>query len=438
VTTADNFDLGLRADHAVYLPAINGTMPRVVDSPLDASRPFPAGFDVTDLAFWTGTSRLFNHKFLLHSVGNYKIGAHPKFSIFHRKPNSFTFVGDSGGFQIGKGTLEGLKGFKEGMDGDAAVASWNKNFDAKVWIINWLDMNCDYAMTLDMPLWANTPSGLTSPFHKCTDQQLLDMTLDNLKIIERHMTGRTKWLNAIQGTTPQNTQTWWDAVKYFRHGGWSLAGAAGWRGGLYNMLTNLLRMRDENAFEKGHDWVHVLGVSTAMWSILLTAIQKQLRQINENIQVSFDSASHVQAGAARDQYSLPPALTKDVRDWAMSHATLPTTRHYADPANPIPFPASSPIGNNFHTYHLVVRDADFKHRRLDDIGSYLIVSHNIWVYLDTFRRANTLAFSMPDRPIPGRYAAALDVIEKVFNCENWVTELDKHKTFLDDLAKSQY
>ena len=436
--TADNFDLGLRADHAIYLPAVNGTMPRVIDATIPAGRPFPAGFDLTDLAFWTGTSKLFNHRFLLHSVGNYKIGAFPKFSMFHRKPNSFTFVGDSGGFQIGKGTLEGLNGFKEGMDGNAAVAAWNKSYDAKVWIINWLEMNSDYAMTLDMPLWANTNSGLTSPFHKCTDQQLLDMTLDNLKIIERNMQGRTKWLNAVQGTNAQNTLTWWNAIKHFRHGGWSLAGAAGWRGGLHNMLTNLLRMRDDNAFEKGQDWVHVLGVSTAMWAILLTAIQKQLREINGNIQVSFDSASPFQTGGARDQYGLPPALTKNDSDWSVRTKTLPMTRHYADPTNPIPFPVSSPIGNTFQTYHLVVRDKDFQHRRLDDIGSYILISHNIWVYLDAFRRANTLAFATPSRPIPGRYAAALDVIEHVFKSQTWVTEIDRHKALLDTVAKAQY
>lgn len=69
-----------------------------------------------------------------------------------------------------------------------------------------------------------------------------------------------KWLNVLQGTNTANILSWWDGVKWFKHGGWSMAGTAGWRGGLHNVLTLLLTMRDEDAFGDGNDWIHMLGV----------------------------------------------------------------------------------------------------------------------------------------------------------------------------------
>lgn len=436
--TPDNFDLGRRADHAIYLPAVNAALPKLVDRQLPDDRRFPVNFDLTDLAFWTGTSRLWNHMFLLHSIGNYSVSAFPKQSMFHRKPNSFTFVGDSGGFQIGKGTLEGLIGLTQGMSGSAAVAAWNLNYDAKIWIVNWLEQNSDYAMTLDMPLWANTQFGTTSPFHNCSEQQLLNMTLDNLKIIERNRVGKTKWLNAIQGTNAEDTIRWWDAVKYFRYGGWSLAGAAGWRGGLHNMLSTILRMRDERAFEKGQDWLHVLGVSTPLWAILLTAIQIELRKINSDIQVSFDSASPFQTGGARDEYCHAPLLTLKPTDWVLRNTTLKATRHHANPQSVMPFPEMSPIGAHFFINHFVIKDDEFSGRRIDDISNALLINHNMWVYLDAFRRANALAFATPNRPIPNRYAEVIDTIYEAFTVDNWADFLAGKKVLLDYIAKSEY
>ena len=222
----DNFVLSGPDDFAIYLPAVNPDYQKFIDAELDAARPIPSGFSLDDLAFWTGTSKLWNHKYLLHSIGGYKVGTDTRGPLFRKHAGDFCFVGDCGGFQIGKGTLDGLKNLKQGISGKRAVEAWGDNYDAKLWIINWLERYCDYAMTIDMPLWAMTQAGVDSPFHNCTEDQLLAMTLKNLKLIDTHKQGRTKWLNVIQGTTPENTVRWWNEVKWFRDGGWSLAGAA--------------------------------------------------------------------------------------------------------------------------------------------------------------------------------------------------------------------
>ena len=434
----DDFVLSTPHEYAVYLPALNVIYNKIFEIEIDSSRPIPQDFELADLAFWSGKSKLWNHKYLLHSVGNYAVGTNPRGAIFKRNINDFFILGDCGGFQIGKGTLKGVKGLTRGISGAAAVAAWGQNYDAKIWIIDTLEQYFDYAMTIDMPLWAMTQAGVDSPFNKCTEEQLLGMTLENLELIRENKQGRTKWLNVIQGTTPESIVRWWDAVKHFRDGGWSLAGAAGWRGGIANVLATVLMMRDENAFDPGMDWVHVLGVSQPMWDIFLTSIQQQLRKSNPKLQISFDSATPFESGGARDQYVLSPALGTDASNWSMKFNTFPALRSHADSSNPTLTDLTSPIGKLFMRHHLVIDSSKFSGRRIDTLTNAVIVNHNIWTYLDAGRRANQLAFSGNRNQIPPNFLDVLDFIEYIFTAESWRTEIDNHRKILDSTSASQY
>lgn len=432
--SADTFALTSPHDYAIYLPATNPQYAGVSEMSVRPSRPMPSGFDLEDLAFWSGTSKLWNHKFLLHSIGAYSVGTDTKGPLFRKKKGEFTFVGDSGGFQIGKGSLNGLTNLHAGMSGDAAYAGWNDNYDTKMWVINWLEQYSDFAMTLDMPLWARHPNNVKSPFHFCSDEQLLAMTLENLELIELERRGRTTWLNVIQGTTPENTLTWWNAVKRYRLGGWALAGSAGWRGGLYNMLKIMLTMNQEGAFDDGTKWLHVLGVSQAKWDICLTAMQMQLRQKNKLIQISCDSATPFTCACALDQYAISPLLGKRTEDWALSFETLSAVKSHADPANARPSGLSSPIGQLLQLHHLVVDGSDFAGRRVDELTNMMVSNHNAWVILDAGRRANRMAFAGNRQELPDDYIVVLDVIEQAFATKNWQVVLDKYKAVLDRVA----
>ena len=435
----DNFNLSHPSPYAIYLPAVNTTYPKIVDDELPPNRPVPSGFTLDDLAFWSGNSQYWNHKYLLHSIGGYDVGSVQRGPLFRKRPGEFLFLGDCGGFQIGKGTLKGLRDLKKGINGQAAVEAWSRNYDAKVWIINWLEEHCDYAMTLDMPLWAMSEFGVDSPFHRCSEQQLLSMTLENLKLIQQERQGRTKWLNVIQGTNAKDTLTWWNAVKWFEDGGWSLAGAAGWRGGLHNVLSIVLRMRDEGAFEPGRDWVHMLGVSQPKWDIFLTAIQRQLRSSNPNIQISCDSASPFESGGARDQYALPPALGKKLADWGVGYRTLTAVRTDADQTKTTPSPLLSPIGRALTMKDLVVDGSPMSGRRIDKFTNAFLMNHNAWVYLDAGRRANDAAFSSTSTDdIPAEFQAVLEIIETAFTTSNWESVLDTSKEFLVEIAPNMY
>lgn len=430
----DNFAMVGPHDFAIYLPAVNPEYADVINTAVTENRPLPSNFDLADLEFWTGNSKLWNHKFLLHSIGGYTVGTDTRGSLFSKKPDDFCMVGDSGGFQIGKGSLNGLVNLHEGTAGKQAVAGWNDNYDTKSWIIDWLEQYCTYAMTLDMPLWARLSSNTKSPFHNCTDAQLLAMTLDNLALIDKEKQGRTKWLNVVQGTTPENTLVWWDSVKKYKFGGWALAGTAGWRGGLYNMLTIIFTMRDDAAFERGLDWLHVLGVSQPKWDIFLTAIQNGLRKKNSKLQISCDSATPFTSACARDEYAIPPTLGPKESDWTVKLESIKATKSYADPANKIRFPVQSPLGKQLYMHHLVIDDSDFAGRRIDLLSSMLLVNSNIWVYLDAGRRANKLAFGGGRKNLPTDFAQVLDVIEQAFGKKDWRGVLDAHRPLLDRVA----
>ncbi len=431
----DAFAMTAPYDHAIYLPAVQPSYAAVRDLNLDRSRPLPAGFAIEDLEFWSGTSKLWNHKFLLHSIGTYKVGADPRGQLFSRGTGTFTVVGDSGGYQIGMGTFAGFNGLRSGMNGDHAVAAWKENYDGKRWLIRLLDHYCDYAMTIDMPLWAATSLGTNSPFHGCSEAQLLAMTNDNLRLIEEEMDGRAKWLNVITGTNPEDIVRWWDSVKWFRHGGWALAGTAGWRGGLASILSTVLMMRDETAFEPGQDWMHVLGVSRPVWDVLLTTIQREIRKLNPAFQISFDSASAFRQGGMNDEYALPPKLGADLKDWSIRYDKLLGLQKYADPAGNLPFPVSSPLGDQLMLHHLVVDGSELSGRRIDTLTNMMLINHSLWVYLDAGRRANVAAFGSNARDLPQKLAAAVDVIEAAFAAENWTEIIESERAVLDAIAK---
>ena len=374
---ADNFALSAPHPHAIFLPAVNSTYAQVQALKLKSNRPMPSNFMLDDLAFWTGKSRLWNHKFLLHSIGNYSIRADTRSPLFARAPGSYTIVGDSGGYQLGRGKFSGFEGLYEGMNAADAEYVWRNRYDEKCWIIHWLDHHCDYGMTLDLPLWALTPRGSTSPFHSCTEDQLLALTIDNLRLIEREMEGKAKWLNVVQGNTLPDALRWWDGVKWFRHGGWSLAGSAGARGGLCEMLHLVLTMRDEDAFTAGQDWLHVLGVSQIKWDVFLTAIQHELRRNNERLQVSCDAATSFQQGGIYDRYAVSPSLGENAEDWVMRYEQIEHLKSLADASNPTPFPASSPLADRINMHHVLVKDKDFASRRFDTLSNMMLINHSL-------------------------------------------------------------
>lgn len=428
---------------AVYLPAMQYGYSSSVDDTvknkkISKNREFPNGITMVDLDFLNPKSKLWHYGYALYSAGQFTDALPKACAITQRDKAATTILGDSGGFQIGKGTLRGTEHLKKAKTSAEVCELWRQSGDIRKWILQWLEANSDYAMTIDMPLWAKFESNSKTPFHKCSVQELIDLSIGNLDYIKRNSRGKTKWLNVLQGTTPKDSKQWWDAVKGYRMGGWALAGNVGWRGGLQNVLQYVLTMRDDNAFDKGQDWMHVLGVSQPTWAVLLTAIQRAIRQHcdNEIFRVSYDSASPFQAGGRYQKVVRYPKFTKDVASWAMTMHEAPVNPIYANTGSDYHFPYSSPIGDLLTLNHLNIRGGEFQRGAYDTVSNHLLTNHNVWVYVRGFLEANELAFmqaSEADKAVPQKLIDMCAFIEYILGEERWQAKLTKEKLLLADV-----
>ena len=280
----------LSRDFAVFLPAISNfyntfiSKQRVTKGahiPIDR---IPKGFDsgVEGLNFINPAEGYFTYPTALYSAGHACLNmdqVNDRDSMVVNRDRKFsTIVGDSGGYQIGRGVIQfDWKDF-EG----------NKANKVRTDILNWLELTSDWAMTLDVPTWAadelNSPkTGLTS------FKDTLDGTIYNNKFFQKNRLGQTKFLNVLQGDDWETAQTWYDAVKDFEFEGWAMGGIN--MCDMEVMLRRLIIMRDEKKLE-GKDWMHVLGTSQLDWACFLTQVQRQVRKhVNSNFTMSFDSAS---------------------------------------------------------------------------------------------------------------------------------------------------
>lgn len=434
-------DLTPRWDNfAVYLPAMQYPFASaVVNNKGLGDRAFPKGIKLTDLDFLNPKSKLWHYGYALYSAGQFTDARPKACCVTNRDRAHTTVLGDSGGFQIGKGTLKGTEHFKKAKSADAVCEMWRDSVDVRQRIVRWLDAHSDYAMTIDMPLWAKDPANSKTPFHKCTVEQLIELSVENLAYIQRNSDGSTKWLNVLQGTDPKDSKQWWDAVKSYRMGGWALAGSVGWRGGLDSVLHYVMLMRDDDAFAKGQDWLHVLGVSQPTWAVLLTALQRGIRKHckNSKLRVSYDSASPFQAGGKRQQVVRYPKFTRDSASWVMSAHEAPVNPIYAGKAGEaFHFPYPSPLGDLLTLNHINVRGGEFNDKTLDTISTHLLTNHNCWVYVRSFLEANELVYmhkSEADKAVPQKLLDTCAFIEDLLGDDAWQAKLKKHDKLLTDV-----
>jgi len=410
-------------DYAVYLPAVNSNYASEVLKPIKPNRPFPKGYDLKDLIFWDKGNKLWHHNHVLHSVGLHNYGKPIVNAITQMGKTDYVLVGDSGGFQIGKGRLNGYKPLHSGMASDKAVDVWRDAFELKRWIVDYLETHCDYAMTIDMPLWVLLEENSQSPFHKCTIDELTALTVSNLKFIDLHRANRTKWLNVIQGFDEQGIKAWWDAVKWFDCSGYALAGNSGKAGGIKSVLTTLLMMHEEG-YLQGKDWIHVLGVSTPMWAIFFTAIQKALRKsLKSDIRVSYDSSSPFRDGGEWEKVNTLPTFEARLSTWTFGAEKCKQSKTLVGSDEPFPYPSA--LGQKLTWGDLNVRGGAWDARKFDTVSNLLLVNHNVWTYLTAFEMANQIAFDGGDGVVPHQWVKVLDLISGIFEVTDWRTVVNK-------------
>ena len=430
------------SDFAVYLPALQKSYTTAVASAkAPKNRPFPKGITMRDLDFLNPKSKLWHYGYALYSAGQFTnsapIGCAVELCRDNPANTHTTILGDSGGYQIGKGTLKGMDRFKDNAHKpDVIRQKWRRAGDVRKWIVEWLEANSHYAMTIDMPLWAKHEANSHTPFHHCSVEQLTEMSVDNLRYIKSNQRGKTKWLSVLQGLTPADSKQWWDAVKKYRFSGWALAGDVGWRGGIDNVLYYTMLVRDDGGFEQGQEWMHVLGVSQPKWAVALSAIQRGIRKHcnNPTFRVSFDSASPFQLGGRFQRVARYPKFGRELSSWVISAHEAPINEDYFGTAGEqYAFPFPSPLGDRLRLSDLNVHGGKYKTKCYDDISGYMLINHNCWVYVRSFLEANELAFRLKndaDKAVPQNLLDLLEFIENLLSVENWHAELKKHEKLL--------
>lgn len=424
---------------AVYLPSIQKAYAKSVYGPTPTDRSLPTGLKLRDLNFLNPKSKLWHYKYALYSAGQFKVGERQADIVTNRDELATTVLGDSGGFQIGKGTLQGFDALKKCRTADEVCKRWRDAKDVKQWIVNWLELHSNYAMTIDMPLWAKLPQNAGTPFHKCSVQQLIDLSVENLEFIARNQQGNTKWLNVIQGVTEADMKLWWDAVKGYKLGGWALAGSVGWRGGIGTVTKQLLMMRDEGALREGQDWIHVLGVSQPKWAVLLSAMQRGLREhVNPNIRFSYDSASPNILAGRYSSVAMYPNYTKDANTWAFRVVKAPHAIAYSKQTPEFHFPHSSPVGDLLKLHHLNIKGERYSRIHYDEITYHLLTHHNTWVYVRALLEANELAFMEKEDAkqfVPTNLLNCIHLIQELIGTKKWQTKWSANKRLFDSVDK---
>ena len=378
-------------DYAVFLPAISNfyntfiSKQRVSEGTHIPKERIPAGFDrgVEGLNFINPDEGYFTYPTALYSAGHAcldmnKVADRDSMCV-NRDRKFSTIVGDSGGYQLGKGIIKfDWKDF-EG----------NKANEVRSNILNWLELTADWSMTLDVPSWAaddlNSPkTGLTS-FKDC-----LDGTVYNNKFFQKNRLGQTKFLNVLQGDDWESACTWYDAVKDFEFEGWAMGGIN--MCDMEVMLKRLIIMRDEKKLD-GKDWMHVLGTSQLDWACFLTQVQRQVRKnINENFTISFDSASAFLSTANGLVYTHNLFTPKR---WSYIMEKAPDDKKLK--GSDIPFPFKSAIGERLEMKDICwYGEGDLNKNNKEgktswDSFSYtLMMAHNVYNHIRAVQIANDI------------------------------------------------
>jgi hypothetical protein len=389
----------LQKDYAVYLPAISSFYSTyVAKQRLEKFIPddrIPQGFDrgVEGMNFLNPEQGYFYYKYGLYSAGHAQLDLQKSLtqeSMIQDRDRSKTMIlGDSGGYQIGKGVL---KFDWLNFEGPEATKTRQK-------ILEWLELTADWSMMLDVPTWAcdhiHSPKTGLKTFEDC-----LDKTRYNNDYFLMNRLGQTKWLNVLQGSDWDTAEKWYDGVKEFSDPKGKYAGkeAEGWAMGGANMckmditLKRLMTMREDGLLE-GKNWMHFLGTAQLDWSCYLTLIQRQIRKhINPEITISFDCASPFIATAHGLVYTNAVHTNKR---WSVIMDKAPDNKALAK--SDIPFPFASEMasrltmGDICHYAPGMLNKIGKEGKTSWDSFAYaLMMGHNVECHIVAVQRAQQL------------------------------------------------
>ena len=292
-------------DYAVFLPALSGFYATFVgkqrkDEYVELAR-LPKDFEtgVEGLNWLNKEEAYFPYHWALYSAGHAELDINkdsPKEDMVRNRDRANSFIlGDSGGFQIGKGVWEG----------DWKDPNCPKAKKKREQVLAWMDAYMDRGMILDIPAWVcRSPRGRVATGINSYEEAVQGTYINN-DYFMANRSGQCKFLNVLQGENHAEADDWYSRMKKYCDPKQYAQPFEGWAMGGQNMcdihlvLRRLVELRHDGLLEKGlHDWMHFLGTSKLEWACLLTDVQRAVRKYhNENFTISFDCASPFLASA---------------------------------------------------------------------------------------------------------------------------------------------
>ena len=448
-------------DYAYFLPATSGFYSTFIGKQrygnyVDPAR-VPASFTngVESLNYLEPEKGIFYFDHCLYSAGHANLDLTKQDDsedMFRNRDRSTSWVlGDSGGFQIGKGVWEGewndpngpvvaqrmaeavAKGVelvpqlhptghpKTDKNGNPKytkvdhVKLYQDKLDAahkkRTQVLEWMDTLMDYGMVLDIPAWvARSPAGIKATGIS-TYQEAVDATKYNNEYWIKHRTGACKFLNVLQGENHKDADDWYQQMKDFcdptkydkPFNGWAMGGQN--MCDIHLVLRRLVALKFDGLLEKGHqDWMHFLGTSKLEWAVLLTDIQRAVRKYhNENFTISFDCASPFLATANGQIYI--NTETEDRTKWVYRMQASADDKKYSTDTRLFKDAViQDKIFDKFETSPVIdqvpIKDiCIYKPGDLNKVGkegdtswdsfSYAIMmGHNVWMHINAVQEAN--------------------------------------------------
>jgi hypothetical protein len=287
-------------DYAYFLPATSGFYSTFIGKQrygnyVDPAR-IPASFanGVESLNYLEPDKGAFYYNHCLYSAGHANLDLN-KFDesedMFRNRDRKTSWVlGDSGGFQIGKGV----------WPADWKDPNCPKAQKKREQVLTWMDTLMDYGMCLDIPAWvARSPAGRAATNINNYPEAVQGTYINNDWFINNR-NGNCKFLNVLQGENHTDADDWYDRMKKYcdpkvygdrAFNGWGMGGQN--MCDIHLVLRRLVALRFDGLLEQGkQDWMHFLGTSKLEWATLLTDIQRAVRKYhNPNFTISFDCAS---------------------------------------------------------------------------------------------------------------------------------------------------
>jgi hypothetical protein len=447
-------------DYAVFLPALSGfyatyvgkqRFPDANGNTYVESTRVPANFEngIEGLNWLNPDAAYFPYHWSLYSAGHAELDVNkhsPKEDMVRNRDRSKSFIlGDSGGFQIGKGVWEG----------DWKNPNCPKAQKKRELVLTWMDAYMDYGMCLDIPAWvARSPAGAKATGISTYDEAVEGTYINNDWFVNNR-TGACKFLNVLQGETHADADDWYERMKKYcdpkqypgRHfNGWAMGGQN--MCDVHLVLRRLVTMRFDGLLVEGlHDWMHFLGTSKLEWAVLLTDIQRAVRKyVNPAFTISFDCASPFLASAngqiyiqtetedrGKWTYRMVPSVdnkkyAKDTRKF--SDAVLQDGRFSAFTDSPV----SNRIQINDVCYYApgMLNKIGKEGKTSWDSFSYAIqMGHNVWSHINAVQEANRqydlgkfpsmMHSELADKKTPRNYDGVVrfrDMVDIIFSIDN--------------------